>query len=122
MSDIDIFGNQNQNPQPKDEIRIEAVEAQPYPDRFRVYTKVNVTPFKERPSLILVMRDTEGNTVNELNVIDTMHAEMEFTMHMRGMDNPAGDYTLDVELFYETRNPPQDTASIAFTIPEANEN
>ena len=38
---------------------------------------------------------------------------------MRGMDDPAGNYTLEAELFYETRNPPQDKASIIFTIPEA---
>jgi hypothetical protein len=46
---------------------------------------------------------------------------MEFTRHIRHVDDPAGDYMLEAELFYETRNPPQDTASVNFTIPEADE-
>lgn len=119
MSDINIFDDPNKVPQPKDDIRIESVEALPYPDRFRVFVKVVVTAFQERPNLILVMRDSTGNNVNELNVIATMHSEMEFTMHMRGMDDPAGDYSLEVELFYETRNPPQDAMVVDFTIPES---
>lgn len=121
MSDINIFDDPNQVPQPKEKIKIEAVRAEPYADRFRVYSEVKVTPFLERPNLILVMRDADGNVVNELNIIATMHAEMEFTMHMRGMNDPAGDYTLEVELFYESRNPPQDKKSVSVTIPPAEE-
>jgi hypothetical protein len=121
MSDINIFDDPNQVPQPKDQIKIETVEAQAYPDRFRVYIHIVVTAFQERPNLLAVIRDADGNAIDELNVIATMHADMEFTRHLRGMDDPAGDYTLDVELFYETRNPPQDTASVALTIPIADE-
>jgi hypothetical protein len=119
--DINIFDDPNKVPQPKDKIKIESVEATPYPDRYRVYIEVKVTAFQERPNLLLVARNEAGEAVNELDIIATMHSEMEFTMHMRGMDNPAGNYTLDVELFYETRNPPQDKQSIAFRIPEEGE-
>ncbi|MEO1646788.1 MAG: hypothetical protein AAFR67_16485, partial [Chloroflexota bacterium] len=108
-------------PKPKDEIKIESLGTYVYKDRFRVRADVTVTAFQERPNLLLVMKDSTGKLVNELNIIATMHAEMDFTMHMRGMDDPAGEYTLEAELFYETRNPPQDTASITFTIPEADE-
>jgi hypothetical protein len=119
--DINIFDDPNKVPQPKDKIKIESVEATPYPDRHRVYIEVKVTAFQERPNLLLVARNEAGEAVNELDIIATMHAEMEFTMHMRGMDDPAGNYTLDVELFYETRNPPQDKHSIAFRIPAEGE-
>ena len=121
MSDINIFNDPNQVPKPKDLIRIESVKAAPYADRFRVYTEIKVTPFLERPNLILVLRDAAGNIVSELNVIATMHTEMEFTIHIRNVDDPAGEYTLEVELFYETRNPPQDVARFAFTIPNDDE-
>ena len=33
---------------------------------------------------------------------------MEFTLHIRGIDDPTGDYTLTAILFYENKNPPQD--------------
>lgn len=91
----------------------------PYPDRFRVHIHLRVTPFLERPNLILTARNAEDRIVSELNVIETMHHDMEFTMHLRGLANPAGVYTLTVDLFYETRNPPQDRRIETFEIPEA---
>lgn len=42
-------------------------------------------------------------------------------MHLRGLPEPAGEYTLTAELFYETRNPPQDRRVVEFTVPEAEE-
>ncbi len=48
-----------------------------------------------------------------------MHHDMEFTMHLRGLSDPAGDYTLTAELYYETRNPPQDRRVVEFVVPEA---
>jgi hypothetical protein len=39
-------------------------------------------------------------------------------MHIRGKQEPAGAYALTVELFYETRNPPQHTEVVGFMIPE----
>lgn len=121
MTEINIFNDPNKVPRPKNEIRIERLVATPYADRFRVHLDVGVTAFLERPSLLLVMRDAAGEIVGELSVIDTMHADMEFTLHIRHTDEPAGDYTVDAELFYETRNPPQDRASYAFSIPPADE-
>jgi len=116
--EINIFDDPNKVPKPKNEIKIEGLEATIYSDRFRVRADIIVTAFQERPNLLLIMRDSSGEIVNELNIIATMHSEMDFTMHMRGMDDPAGDYSLEAELFYETRNPPQDTARIEFAIPE----
>jgi hypothetical protein len=78
-----------------------------------------VTAFLERPNLILVAHDEQDKIVSELNVIETMHHDMEFTMHLRNITEPAGTYTLTADLFYETRNPPQDRRIEAFEIPEA---
>lgn len=106
-------------PQPKDEIRIQDLDIQVYPDRFRVLIHVKVTPFQERPNLILIAHDEEDRVVSELNIIETMHHDMEFTLHIRNVTDPAGLYTLTADLFYETKNPPQDRKIQAFTIPEA---
>lgn len=105
--DIQFFNEGAGTPQPKENIKIEAVNITPYPDGLRVHAEVNVTPFRERPNLMLVVHDDDDNIVSELSIIETMHASMEFTMHLRGVENPVGAYSLTVELFYETRNPPQ---------------
>lgn len=114
--DIPIFPT-GSAPKPQDEVRIEELEILPYPDRFRVYIHVVVTPFQERPNLLLVAHNEDDRLVSELNVIETMHHDMEFTLHIRGVDDPAGLYTLTADLFYETRQPPQDRRIETFVIP-----
>lgn len=116
--DIPIFPTSSA-PKPRDEIRIEQLEITPYPDRFRVHIHLVVTPFLERPNLLLIAHNEHDRVVSELSVIETMHHDMEFTMHLRGVDEPAGLYTLSVDLFYETRHPPQDSRVEAFSIPPA---
>ncbi len=113
---INIFDDPSLIPQPRDRVRIEQVRVTPYEDRRRVFIEVQVTAFQERPNLLLVMLDQAGKVVNEASIIATMHAKMEFTMHMR-MKDPSGEYKLLVELFYETRNPPLDRREVSFTIP-----
>jgi hypothetical protein len=117
--DIQFFDDPNLVPQPKDKVRIEALEITPYPDRFRVHVHVKVTPFLERPNLVLAAHNEADRIVSELSIIETMHADMEFTLHIRGVQDPAGAYTLTALLFYENKNPPQDQRVEAFIIPEA---
>ena len=106
-------------PLPKDEVRITEVTATPWPDRIRVRVHVRLTAFHERPNLILAAHDEEDRLVSELDVIETMSNDMEFTLHLRDVEDPAGLYTLTVSLFYETRNPPQHEVIETFVVPEA---
>ena len=80
-----------------------------------------MTLFQERPNLLLTARTDTGKIAAELSIIETMHHDMEFTIHLRGLDDPAGAYTLTAELFYESRNPPQDRRVVEFVVPEAAE-
>lgn len=118
--DIPIFPS-HQAPKPREEVRIEALELHVYPDRFRVFVHVRVTPFLERPNLLMTVRDEDDRIAAELSVIETMHHDMEFTIHLRGKDDPAGAYTLTVDLYYEMRNPPQDRRVEGFIVPAADE-
>ena len=119
--DVQFFnnGNGHQAPKPREEIKIESVEVAPYNDGLRVHVEVAVTPFRERPNLILAIHDEDDNIVSELSIIETMHFNMEFTMHLRGIENPIGSYSLTVDLFYETRNPPQDRHIEGFVIEQS---
>lgn len=121
MSNINFFDDSGRAPQPKEDVKIEELDVLPYPDRFRVFIRIQVTPFQERPNLILTARDDDDNIVSELNIIETMHADMEFTMHLRDIVDPTGVYTMQADLFYDNKNPPQDRRIEAFEIPEASE-
>ncbi|GAB1421814.1 hypothetical protein MASR2M15_20050 [Anaerolineales bacterium] len=117
--DINIFNDPNEIPQPRHKIKITQLQVSPYPDRFRIYIELRVTAFQERPNLVLVVKRMDGLEVGELNIIETMHHKMEFTMHIRNVEDPAGEYEITAELFYETRNPAQDRKHAIFQIPEA---
>lgn len=114
--EIPIFPT-DRAPHPKDEVQIEEVVITPYPDRFRVHVNIVITPFIERPNLLLVAHNEADYIVSELNIIETMHHNMEFTLHIRNVSEPAGIYTLTVDLFYDTRNPPHDRRIETFVIP-----
>lgn len=114
---INIFDDPSQVPQPRASIRIEHLSAIVLPDRYRVRADLRVTAFQERPNLALVLLNSRGGVVHEMSVIGMMQAHMEFTFHIRGVDDPAGEYTLQVELFYDTRNPPQDRRELPIIIP-----
>lgn len=116
--EINIFNDPNQVPRAKEDVKIEELFAEPYPDGFRVRASIKITPFRERPNLLLALKESNGTLINELNIIETMHYESEFVIHIRRKSSPIGDYILEAELFYETRQPPQDRASYAFSIHE----
>ena len=115
--EIHLFNDANLAPQPKDKIRIESFSARPYPDGFRVKVNLKLTPFQERPNLVIDARRDDGFQVSDLDIIATMHYDNEFTMHIRGLDDPVGSYTMTAELYYESRDPPQDKSQIRFEIP-----
>jgi hypothetical protein len=115
--EINIFNDPNLVPKPKDKVKIEAFNATAYPDRYRIKVDLKLTPFQERPNMTIVARREDGAQVSDLDIIATMHYDNEFTLHIRGVDDPAGTYTLTAELYYETRNPPQDTQVVHVTIP-----
>ncbi len=106
-------------PKSREEVAIEALQVAIYEDRLRVLIHVQVTPFLERPNLLLSIRNADDKLVGELSIIETMHFDMEFTMHLRGVEgDPQGLYTVEADLFYESRNPPQDSRVEAFEIPD----
>ncbi len=117
--EINLFNDANLVPQPKHKVKIEDFRVSPYADRFRVKVNLSLTPFLERPNLIITARRADGLQVSDLDVIATMHYDNEFTMHIRGVEDPTGEYVLRAELYYETRDPPQHAREITFYIPPA---
>ena len=115
--DIDLFEPED-IPQPPANVKIERLTAIAYPDGWRVRLGVEVTPFLERPSLEITVTAADGRPVVpiSLSVIETMHHSMEFTVHIRGVTNPAGQYVVRAELYYEAVDQPQAQAETPFSI------
>lgn len=116
MSNNLFFLDSDQTLLPREQVRISALTAEPYPDGTRVRMQIEITPFQERPNLEIFARKVDGPIVAEMSVIQTMTPHLEFTLHIRGVETRAGSYTLRVELFYADRLNPQDVREIGFQI------
>ena len=117
MVEINFF-EQGGVPQPRNKVKIERFTATPYPDGWRVRINLDVTPFQERPNLEVQVYAADGRSVAQLSIIETMHHVMEFTVHLRGMMSPVGDYRGHADLFYDAIEQPVDQADTTFTITE----
>lgn len=117
--DSNFFLLNNDNLVPRDQVRITRLEASPYPDGHRVKVELDVTPFRERPNFEISMRDKAGKLIAGTSVVASMQFKMEFVLHLRGVSEPAGDYTLHVALYYDDINAPQDRQEIALHIASA---
>jgi hypothetical protein len=112
---IDFFET-GDTPRPRDQIKIERLEAQPYSDGWRVKITIDVTPFQERPNLEIRVRSREDHPVAALSVIETMHRHMELTVHLRGVQSPVGEYVAEVDLYYDNPAAPQDRRTASFVV------
>jgi len=129
---ISFFGPDDV-PQPPDQVKIEHLAAFPSEDGWRVKVEVHVTPFQQRPNLemqLVYEPERDSVQVADFSIIETMHPKMEFTMHVRRIENPVGMYILNVVLYYRQTPSEGDTSvapakivdrkSITFSYPSAN--
>lgn len=118
MSNVNFFDLAPQASQPRDAIRLEELDAEPYPDGRRVRVSLRITPFgpDDRPNLLIVAQNEAGEELASMSVIESMHNDLSVTIHLRGEEITQGTtYTLSVDLFYEPGEI-QDTQSTTFVI------
>ncbi|MBN1964929.1 MAG: hypothetical protein JW910_09795 [Anaerolineae bacterium] len=111
-----LFFFDDANAKPPDEVVITELSAEPYPDDARVRVTIKITPFQQQPNLEIYARKEDRAIVAEMSVIETMTPLLEFTLHIRGVEELAGTYLLVAELYYEDRNKPQDRKEVTFEI------
>ena len=100
------------------ETRITSLRAEPYPDRGRVRVNLEITPFQTRPHVDVILLNSDGEEVAATSLVEPMTWKLEFTLHVRGKTDPAGDYRLEARLYYPD-GPAAELVSIEFTIPAA---
>lgn len=116
---IDLIMQNNPNLRPPDEVTIEDVQAAPFSDNRRVRITVQLTPFREPPTLELGIFDEDERQVASSTAIAVINVQTSYVLHLRGVEHPAGTFTVRVALNYEDQ-PPQATREITFTLPDSN--
>ena len=124
-----LFQDPEEIPLPKQEVRIKALKADPWPDGQRVRVYVETDPFQYRPNLDLTILGADGSEISSINIIESITRKMEMTMHVREPVE-AGSCQLRVSLYYyqevEGSEDPQpvlnepmvvDRSTLDFTLP-----
>ena len=93
----------NINKLPPEETRILVLNAEPYADAKRIRVNLEMTPFRVRPHLDMVILDPLGNEVATTSIIEPMAWKQEFTIHLRA-ERLDGIYKLIMRLFYPPRD------------------
>jgi hypothetical protein len=96
---IEFFDDPLSGPKPREDVRFEQLGHYVFPEDRRVAVGFRITPFRERPSILVTITDEEGQEASSLRVIETQ--EPSFTLHMHLRDkNPRSAYRLKALLYY----------------------
>lgn len=99
MDDV-FFFDEGLQASSKEDVRIEELMVEPYPDGDRVRLKITVTPFFVKPNLSIVVTNSVGETVAATEVLEVMSPRNELTLHLRG-ERIEGDHTLRATLYFD---------------------
>jgi hypothetical protein len=93
-----FFPEDNLQRMTPEETRIVGLNAEPYPDGYRLRVNIEITPYQKRPHIEVMLSDAGGEEIASTSIVEPMSWKLEFTMHIRGeLNNP---YTLEAKLFY----------------------
>ena len=88
---------------PPEDVRIENLSGEPYPDGKRVRVNLDMTPFQVRPHADVVLLNPQGEPAASISIIEPMSWKLEFTLHLREA-RQNGTYKLMARLFYPPRD------------------
>lgn len=108
-----FFADPSEVPLPPAEVRIRALNVEPYPDGRRLRVYLEVDPFQRRPNADLTLLDSAGQELASAFIIESMTRKMELVMHLRSP--AAGPCALQAVLYFASLPDPapRDAASAA---------
>jgi len=92
--------NPTLTPPPQDDIKILALDAEPYPDGRRVRVKLVLSPFLQGPNAEIHLSNHDDVLLASINIVSIFIPENEFTLHIPESKSLPGSYTVNVEVFY----------------------
>lgn len=86
-------------PRGREETRFRQIGVFLYPEQRRFAFGIELTPFVERPSIEVYVRNGAGEPAGSLHIIETLTPNFSITMHLRdsATRNP---YELTAQLYY----------------------
>lgn len=85
------------------EVRLNELGLYVYEDGRRVAIGFNLTPFAERPSLLVRVTNANGDEAASLSVIEAMEPNFNLTVHLRD-NGGANPYQVEAIVYYVSPN------------------
>ncbi len=96
---VQFYDDLDGGPRSREEVRLNELGLFVYEDRLRVAVGFNLTPFLERPSILVRVTNAGGEEAASLSVIEAMQPNFNLTLHLR--DSGAGDpYEVETIIYY----------------------
>lgn len=87
-------------PVPPEEVRIQSVHIDPYPDGKRIRVALELTPFQIPPDLDVIVLDQDGEESVSMSIIGVTTPKLNFTAHLRG-NHQSLTFHVSARLIYE---------------------
>lgn len=121
--DIQFFDDPRGAGRAREDVRIKQIGLFVYPDVRRMMFGIELTPFRERPSIDVRVRNGRGEPAGSLSVIETLTPNFSLMLHLRD-EETINPYDLLAVLYYstpETEPVEVDRQLITFSASEAGE-
>lgn len=97
--DIRFFDDPLQGPRAPEEVRILQLGLFIYPEARRLMFGIELTPFRERPSIDVRLTNGRGEPAGSLSVIETMTPNFSLNLHLRDRET-VNPYELTAIVYY----------------------
>lgn len=96
---VQFYDNLDGGPRSREEVRFNEVGLHVYEDGRRVAVGFDLTPFIERPSIEVRVKNADGEEAASLSVIEAMQPNFHLTLHLRD-DERKDPYEVEAILYY----------------------
>lgn len=98
--DINFFDNPQETPRAREEVRFKQIGIFVYEDLRRVAVGLELTPFRERPCIDIVVKNGSGIIAGSMVIIESLSPNLTLTMHLRDRE-PTDEYELTAQIYYD---------------------
>jgi hypothetical protein len=99
---VQFYDDLDGGPRSREEVRLNKLGLYVYEDGRRVAVGFDMTPFLERPSLLVTITNVEGEEAASLSVIEAMEPHFNLTVHLRD-DARLDPYTVEAIVYYVSK-------------------
>lgn len=96
---VQFYDNLDGGPRSREQVRFNKLGLYMYEDGQRVAIGFDITPFMERPSILVRVRNANGEEAASLSVIEAMQPNFNLTLHLRDGDR-RDPYEVEAILYY----------------------